>query len=49
MASNKAVKVDPKDLRNAEKMWHNFTVLGKYSILGTCLLLVLLALAFVQF
>lgn len=49
MANHKTVDVDPQSLKNAEDMWHNFTVFGKYTILGICALLLGLALAFVQF
>lgn len=49
MANHKVVNVDPKDVQNAEKMWHNFTVFGKYTILAICALMAALAAAFVQF
>ena len=49
MANHQVADVDPQALKNAEKMWHNFTIFGKYAILGTCVILIGLAAAFVQF
>lgn len=49
MAKHETVEVDPKALENAEKMWSNFTTASKYGIVATCVVLVILALAFVKF
>ena len=48
MADHKAVEVDQEELKNAQEMWHNFTVIGKYSTIATCVILIGLALAFVK-
>lgn len=42
------VAIDPKELDRAEKMWRNFTTLGKYAIYGIAGLLIVLMLAFVK-
>ena len=49
MANHQVADVDPKDIQNAEKMWHNFTIFGKYTVIAICALLAGLAAAFVQF
>lgn len=49
MAQQEAVKVTKKQIDDAQKMWDNFVVCGKYTILATILILVLLALGFVDF
>lgn len=48
-AKHETVKVDAKELKNAEQMWANFVTGGKYAIYGTVIILVGLALAFVKF
>jgi hypothetical protein len=49
MANTEAVKVTKKQVDDAQNMWHNFVVGSKYSILATILILVLLAIGFVDF
>ena len=49
MADHPPPEIDPQQLKEAEALWKNFTVGGKYVIYATCAVLVLLALAFVKF
>ncbi|MGH1456637.1 MAG: hypothetical protein ACRBDI_07640 [Alphaproteobacteria bacterium] len=49
MAQQEAVKVTKKQIDDAEKMWQNFVTGGKYSIYATVIILVLLAVGFVDF
>jgi len=49
MGEHKQVKVDPKEIQQAQTMWINFVQGGKYSIILITAILVLMALAFVQF
>ncbi len=49
MAEQQNVKVSPKELKNAQQMWQNFVVGSKYSIYATVIILILLAVTFVQF
>lgn len=46
---HETVKVDPKALENAEKMWANFTCIAKFVTLAICGFLALLAIAYVKF
>ncbi len=48
MADHKPVDVDPKDVKRAEQMWHNFTVGSKYTIYAIIFILICLALGFVK-
>lgn len=47
MASQPPVDVDPKQLKEAEDLWHGFTVGMKWSIIACVVVLIVLALAFV--
>ncbi len=49
MAQHQTPDVDPKTLNEAHQMWTNFLKGGKYAIIATCVVLVLMALAFVKF
>ena len=49
MAETKQVDVSKEQLREAEEMWKNFTVVTKYCSIVTAVILILLALAFVKF
>ena len=49
MAEHKAVEVTKEQIQEAENLWHHFTVGMKYATYATCIILVLLALAFVKF
>lgn len=49
MAQQEAVKVTKKQVDDAQSMWHNFVIGGKISIGVTIIILVLLALGFVDF
>lgn len=49
MAQQEAVKVTKKQVDDANSMWHNFVIGGKISIGVTIIILVLLALGFVDF
>lgn len=46
---HQAVEADPKALAEARAMWSAFTKGGKYASIATAVILVLLALAFVDF
>ncbi len=49
MAQQEAVKVTKKQIEDAENMWNNFVIGGKYAIYATVIILVLLAIGFVDF
>lgn len=49
MATHEAVDVDPKQLKDANKMWARFVKATKYSVYAIVALLIALALAFVEF
>lgn len=49
MADHQKPQIDPSDLENANAMWQSFVNYGKYGIYATALLLLALALAFVDF
>jgi len=49
MAQQEAVKVTKKQVDDAQSMWNNFVIGGKISIGVTIIILVLLALGFVDF
>lgn len=49
MADHKKIDVDEEQLAHANSLWDNFARLSKYSIYGISLLLILLALSFVDF
>lgn len=49
MAQQEAVKVTKKQVEDAQQKWDNFVVGSKYTIYATALLLILLALGFVDF
>lgn len=49
MADHNHTEADPKQVENAQEMWHKFTAAGKYSIYATAILLILLAIGFVDF
>lgn len=48
MAKTVKVSVDPKAVKNAEDLWHNFTKFMTYSVIGTAAVLVALAAVFVE-
>ena len=48
MGEHHAVDIDPTELKNAQKMWHGFTNLLKYSAILTAGVLALLALVFIN-
>ena len=47
MATQPPADVDPKQLKEAESLWHSFTVSMKWSIIACAVVLIVLALAFV--
>ena len=49
MANQKPVEVDKKQLEQAEKSWENFTVATKYTVIGSCAILVFLMFIMVDF
>jgi hypothetical protein len=49
MADHHKPHTNPEDLKNATAMWETFVNYGKYGVYATILLLVALALAFVDF
>ena len=46
MASNKPVKVDPKELKNAQALYESFIDVSKKSIIVIAAVLLLLAVVF---
>ena len=48
MAKHKPAPVSPKAIKQAEDLWGNFTKLSTYGVVATIIILVLLALFFVQ-
>jgi len=49
MADHKKVEVDQQQLAEANSLWDNFARLSKYSTYGVAIVLILLALYFVDF
>lgn len=49
MAEQKAVKVTKKQVEDAQSMWNNFVLGSKISIYATAIILILLAIGFVDF
>ncbi len=49
MANKETVTVTKKQIEESEKMWHNFVIGGKYAIYATAVILILLAVGFVDF
>ena len=49
MAQQEAVKVTKKQVDDAQQKWDNFVVAGKYAICATTIVLILLAVGFVDF
>lgn len=49
MADHQAVEVTKEQIESAQTMWDNFVVGSKYTIYATIIVLVGLALAFVEF
>lgn len=49
MAKHKPVEIDPKEIKRAEELWAGFIVWSKYSTIGTCATLVILAAVFIDF
>lgn len=43
MANATKPEVTKEELEAAQSMWHSFTTWGKYSIIGVCALLALMA------
>ncbi len=48
MAQHQPVHVDPKQLEHAQVFWHNFTQWLKWASIGIAGLLIVLALAFID-
>ena len=48
MAKATQVSVDPKAVKNAEALWHNFTKFMTYGVISTAGVLVVLAALFVD-
>ncbi len=42
MASNEPVKVDEKELANAQKLWENFGIATKWGVIFTVIAIILL-------
>ncbi|MBI1300890.1 MAG: aa3-type cytochrome c oxidase subunit IV [Alphaproteobacteria bacterium] len=42
-------EIDQNSIKEAQKMWKNFTTVGKYSVYVTAAILIILALIFVDF
>lgn len=49
MADQQPVEADPKELEKAQELWENFMAVSKIACVGVAAILVLLALAFVDF
>ncbi len=49
MANHTPVEPDPKQVQNAEALWGQFTEISKWSIIAICILLIILAAAFIPF
>jgi hypothetical protein len=48
MAHHEPVSVDPNELHRAQAMWHNFTQGLKYGSISVAGLLIVMALAFID-
>jgi hypothetical protein len=46
MADHKPVEPDPRQIAEAQKLWYDFGVATKYSIIGVVVVLLILAAAF---
>ncbi|MBK6896794.1 MAG: aa3-type cytochrome c oxidase subunit IV [Alphaproteobacteria bacterium] len=46
---SQAVDVDPQELKKAQEMWHSFACVSKTVVVVTCVVLILLALVFIDF
>jgi len=48
MANHESVEVTPKQIERAETTWHQFAVAGKWATIGTCVIMVILGLVFID-
>jgi hypothetical protein len=49
MGHHTPVEADPKEIQRAQEMWHNVTQAGKWGIVGIVIIVVGLAIAFIDF
>ena len=49
MAQHTPVEADPKEIQRAQETWHNATRAGKWGIVAVVIILVGLALLFIDF
>lgn len=48
MAEQKPFPPNNTQIQNAESLWENFTRISKWTVIATCVILVILALAFID-
>jgi hypothetical protein len=48
MAHHEPVSVDPREIEHSKALWHNFTQLMKWTVIGTAVLLAVMAAVFVD-